>query len=121
MSHSTYARARLAMAILLASCAVGAPAYATGRDANALPTQNVRYGDLDLSSEHGQQVLQRRVRWAVKAVCESKSGNLTSKALDRQCQKTVSAAAQAQLSSILQGKAGGTLAAATLTISAAGR
>jgi UrcA family protein len=49
--------------------AVTAPAFA-GQALETIPTsREVRYGDLDLSSDHGQKRFETRIKAAVRKVC----------------------------------------------------
>lgn len=83
----------------------------------------VHFGDLNLTSEHGQKVLHRRVRSAVRAVCNNEGVlDLATRMSDNQCRKLVWSAAQVRMETVLQGaKSNQALASATLTISAIGR
>ncbi|MFB0611220.1 UrcA family protein [Aurantiacibacter poecillastricola] len=64
MKTITTMKAGLAAAIA-ASAMIATPALAT----NELPTATVRYNDLDLSTQQGQDALERRLHNAAREVC----------------------------------------------------
>jgi len=72
---------------LLAAATISAPAFATPPVAEARIAA-VQYGDLDLSTENGQRVLDRRIAAAARDVCgtdERITGSLTPSTSSRTC------------------------------------
>lgn len=78
--------AAFALATLSIFSAVS-PALAGGIEPTGR-TAYIKLGDLDLTSEAGQQKLQHRVRYAVKNVCSTGSADLASRAEARACSDT---------------------------------
>jgi UrcA family protein len=73
----------LIMAAAAAAALASAPSFAAG-------ATQVQYKDLDLSSEHGQQVLEKRIDIAARQLCgmdEVKTGRFTPSTASRKCYK----------------------------------
>ncbi|MEO0590739.1 MAG: UrcA family protein [Pseudomonadota bacterium] len=64
------------LAFTLAITAPGASALA-GTRAGEAPSVSVSYADLNLSSEKGREVLDRRIERAIEKVCGRKRGKIT--------------------------------------------
>lgn len=56
------------LVLLVAAGALPAPAFASPAETG--PVAIVRYGDLDLATRDGKAAFERRMRHAIKAVCD---------------------------------------------------
>ena len=79
-------------AMLALLVAGSAPAFA----APAMPSQEVRYADLDLASAAGQAALDQRVRRAATHVCGGQSRELREQGLINSCRDIAIAAVASQ-------------------------
>lgn len=61
------------------------------------PREVVSYGDLDLTSDAGQSTLSKRIRAAVKRVCNGNGGSLAEFAALNRCKRDSLADANAQM------------------------
>jgi UrcA family protein len=92
---------------ILAAAAVGAALISTpvlAGDDGASKAE-VEYGDLDLTSEKGQAVLERRVRAAVNQACEASgqvTGSRVMSADKSRCLATARKSAKSQVAAIIE-------------------
>ena len=87
------------------------------------PTKIVRYGDLNLASAAGEKARVRRVGGAVREVCQPYGNSFEDHLIIRSCKSYAWQGARPQIASAIQRARfnGSSLAAASLTISIAGR
>lgn len=83
-----------AAAIALAAFALPLTAPLSAAQANEGATVSVSYADLDLSSEAGQEIFDRRIDRAIEQVCGSLTGRPTFDASVRSCQLETQAVAK---------------------------
>ena len=91
---------------LLAAATIASPAMAATADAGAERTIAVRFSDLDMTSDSGQQELQRRIEVAARDVCgmsERPTGSFTPSSSSRSCYVRALNAVEPQV----QARAGG--------------
>ncbi|HEY6451503.1 MAG TPA: UrcA family protein [Steroidobacteraceae bacterium] len=98
MTHSAFnaniARVLAVCTVVLAAGALAAPAALAASTPTDPPSVVVRYGDLDLSSEHGALVLYRRLESAARMLCpQPVMGDLGGLARSRACQNELIARA----------------------------
>lgn len=84
---------KFALAALAASVLVAAPA-AMAQDAADLPSATVVYADINLASDAGVTLLDRRIRAAARRVCGEPESNALFGGTARLCIREVIAAAQ---------------------------
>jgi UrcA family protein len=82
-----------------------AAAAALATPSLAAPTVKVQYKDLDLASEHGQEVLERRIDGAARKVCgvgEIRTGSHLPSAEARKCYKQALAEINQQFALVVE-------------------
>lgn len=92
-----------ASAAIAAACLFSTPAMARGIDRMPVAA-HIAYADLDLGTEAGRAMLQRRLAWAVRTTCVSHAYGLAGAADARQCRDEMTADATTRFAALLERK-----------------
>ena len=103
----------IALGGVLFTTALAGPVQARPWDPNAAPQQAVRYGDLDLSTTHGQDALKSRITSAIAKVCGKGVADmsLSEYTLVRKCMTRASSEADVQIAQVMLRGPGATMVA----------